>query len=70
MTSKKLINKLLEEDLKEKRDFIKNNPDFIPDADFWDAHSCSRYTNEFGLCQICGAIKYGSSLYKEIYGGE
>lgn len=26
--------------------------------------------NSSGECEICGAIEYGSPLYREIYGGE
>lgn len=33
-----------------------------------DAHVCDY--NWAGECQICGAIKYGSYLYRELYGGE
>lgn len=33
-----------------------------------DAHTCD-YSAE-GECKICGAIRYGSMLYREIYGGE
>lgn len=33
-----------------------------------DAHCCSY--NADGMCEICGAIRYDSPLYREIYGGE
>lgn len=33
-----------------------------------DAHTCEY--SAMGECQICGAIKYGSPLYRELYGGE
>jgi len=54
----------------EKLKFLKDNPDFIPDADFRDSHSCKMFANEIGECQWCGDIIYGSYLYQELYGGE
>ena len=33
-----------------------------------DAHTCDYDLS--GECKICGAIKRGSPLYREIYGGE
>ena len=34
----------------------------------YDSHVCD--FNWLGECTICGALKPGSILYKEIYGGE
>ena len=61
---------LFEEADREKKEFLKNNPDFVPDADFWEAHSCSRFADSEGCCEWCGGVVFGSSLYKELYGGE
>ena len=54
---------------KEKKEFLKNNPDVEPDGDFCDAHSCSMFANESGVCEYCGAVIYGSNAYNELYGG-
>ena len=43
------------------------NPDLYEDPDP-DAHTCDY--SAAGECKICGAIRYGSMLYCEIYGGE
>lgn len=61
------LSKQLDE---EKKAYLVANPDFVPDGDFWDEHSCSMFADEFGYCQWCGAVVYGSYAYKELYGGE
>lgn len=61
------LSKQLDE---EKKAFLKANPYSIPDADFYDAHSCSMFADEFGFCQWCGAVVEGSYAYKELYGDE
>ena len=55
---------------KEKKKFLKNNPDCEPDGDFWDAHSCRMFANESGVCEYCGAVIPGSYAYNELYGGD
>ena len=60
----------LDELYKEKEEFLKANPDFEPDADFWDSHNCRMFADEFGYCQYCGDVIYGSYAYQELYGGE
>ena len=35
---------------------------------FADAHTCDY--NWAGECKICGNIRYGSFLYRELYGGD
>lgn len=62
----KLSNQLWEE----KRAYLAANPDFEPDADFYEAHSCSMFADEFGYCQWCGDVVAGSYAYKELYGRE
>lgn len=54
----------------EKQAFLKANPDFMPDGDFWDDHSCRVFADDSGYCQWCGDVVYGSSAYRELYGGE
>ena len=46
----------------------KKLADEMAAMDDYDAHTCDY--NWAGECQICGAIKYGSYLYRELYGGE
>jgi predicted amino acid dehydrogenase len=53
---------------KEKEEYLKANPDFEPDGDFWDSHSCSMFADEYGYCQFCGAVVYGSFAYCELHG--
>ena len=57
-------------DRAEKQQFLREHPDFVPDGDFWDAHSCSMFADAYGECQFCGALVYGSSAYRDTYGGE
>lgn len=61
------LSKQLDE---EKKAYLAANPDFVPDGDFWDAHSCSMFADEFGYCQWCGAVIYGSYAYRKLYGWE
>ncbi len=62
------FERMQKEDNEEKAKFLKENPDFEPDGDFWDSHSCSRYADWYGYCQICGAIVPGTSAYRDEYG--
>ena len=55
-------------DKAEKEKFLRENPDFEPDGDFWDGHSCSAFADASGECQWCGALVYGSMAYCEAYG--
>lgn len=57
-----------ERDKAEKEKFLQENPDFEPDGDFWDGHSCSAFADASGVCQWCGRLLYGSSAYCEAYG--
>lgn len=50
-----------------KEKFLKENPNFIPDGDFWDSHSCTAYADDEGYCMICGAAVYGTQAYRELY---
>ena len=59
-----------EADRKEKEEYLKANPDFVPDGDFWDSHSCRRFADSSGYCQWCGGVVSGSFAYRELYGGE
>lgn len=46
-------------------------PDYPDDdrPDYLDDEHCCEY-NADGMCEICGAVRPGSPLYLEIYGGE
>lgn len=73
--TKEEISKLMEEDLKEKEEYLDSLPEderkeLESDGEFWDAHSCSRFANDDGYCQFCGAVVYGSYAYLDLYGGE
>lgn len=57
-------------DKAQKEEFLRKHPDFEADGDFWDAHCCSMFADEYGYCQYCGAIIPGSYAYSKIYGGE
>ena len=57
-----------ERDRAEKKKFLQENPDFEPDGEFWDSHSCSAFADASGECQWCGALVYGSMVYCEAYG--
>lgn len=35
-----------------------------------DSHCCSQYADEFGYCQYCGDVVFGSWAYEDLYGGE
>lgn len=59
---------LYKRDSEEKEQYLKDNPDFVPDGDFWDSHSCSVFADEYGYCDWCGAEVYGSSAYCESHG--
>ena len=53
---------------REKEKFLRENPDFEPDGEFWDSHSCSAFADASGECQWCGALVCGSMAYCEAYG--
>jgi hypothetical protein len=57
-------------DRKGKEAYLKANPDFEPDGDFWDAHSCAAFSDDSGCCQWCGGLVYGSHAHRDVYGGE
>jgi hypothetical protein len=61
---------LFKADRARKEAYLKANPDFEPDGDFWDAHSCAEFSDGRGCCQWCGGLAYGSSAYRGEYGGE
>ncbi len=48
--------------------FLKANPDFEPDGDFYDAHSCGAFADSSGVCMWCGAIVSGTPAYYDAYG--
>lgn len=56
------------QDRKEKEEFLRAHPEFVPDGDFWDSHSCSAFADASGVCQWCGALLYKSSAYCDAYG--
>lgn len=64
------LKQLFEQDHLEKLEYLRQNPDFVPDGDFWDSHSCSRFADADGYCQFCGDVVAGSFAYWELYGGE
>lgn len=47
----------------EKQAYLAANPDFVPDGDFWDAHSCSMFANAWGYCDWCGSLVYSDDDY-------
>ena len=51
-----------------EREQAERQAEEMAEMDDYDAHTCDY--NWAGECQICGAIKYGSSLHRELYGGE
>ena len=57
-------------DRAEKEKYLKEHPEFVPDGDFWDSHSCSAFADAFGVCQWCGNLIYGSYAYRDAYGWE
>ena len=69
MTEKEFMERL-DALTKEKEEYLKNNPDFEPNADFWEKHNCRMFANENGVCEYCGAVIHGSKTYKDLYGGE
>lgn len=66
--SEKWLDEAYARDKAEKEQFLKDNPDFEPDGDFWDSHSCSAFADSSGVCQWCGNMLYGSMAYCDAYG--
>lgn len=64
------LKEAFERDRAEKQQYLREHPEFEPDGDFWDAHSCSMFADAYGYCQFCGAAVYGSAAYRDLYGGE
>lgn len=45
-------------------DVIDNDDEYYDD----DAHSCSACADDYGICQVCGAIVHGSQADHDIHG--